>query len=77
MNEEFRREKESGTANIIQDDALDVEFMKCDLASLKSTKAFIEAFKAKYKRLNVLICNAGVYSPHQGKSYTTHRYMYM
>lgn len=65
MNEEFRREKESGTANIIQDDALDVEFMKCDLASLKSTKAFIEAFKAKYKRLNVLICNAGVYSPHQ------------
>jgi NAD(P)-dependent dehydrogenase (short-subunit alcohol dehydrogenase family) len=49
-------------ANIIQDDALDVELMKCDLASLQSTKAFIEAFKAKYKRLNVLICNAGVYS---------------
>ena len=39
---------------------LNVEFMKLDLASLQSTKDFIESFKQKNLPLHVLICNAGI-----------------
>ena len=35
-----------------------LEFMSLDLASLASTMAFIDAYKAKGYPLNVLICNA-------------------
>ncbi|XP_062586395.1 WW domain-containing oxidoreductase-like [Saccostrea cucullata] len=62
MDAEFQEEKRRNSMNIIRDDHLAVEFMKLDLASLESTMNFINTFKAKYNRLNLLICNAGVYS---------------
>lgn len=66
MNDEFQLEKEKGSDNIAEYDKLDIEFMQLDLASLKSTMAFIEKFKAKYKKLHLLICNAGLLSKHKG-----------
>ncbi|XP_046550353.1 retinol dehydrogenase 14-like isoform X2 [Haliotis rubra] len=62
MNEEFRASKEAGTLpeGISQTGSLAVDFMELDLASLKSTMAFIEAFKASGRKLHVLLCNAGV-----------------
>jgi len=36
-----------------------------DLASEDSTRSFAEEFKRKYPRLDVLINNAGVYTPHR------------
>src|SRR2546421_3396505 len=36
-----------------------------DLASEESTRSFAEQFKRKYPRLDVLINNAGVYTPHR------------
>ncbi|XP_078329026.1 WW domain-containing oxidoreductase-like [Crassostrea virginica] len=62
MDAEFQEEKRLNAPNIIRDDHLSVEFMKLDLSSLESTMKFIETFKAKYDRLNLLICNAGVYN---------------
>lgn len=62
MDAEFQEEKRQNSTNIIRDDHLNVEFMQLDLASLESTMKFIETFKAKYNRLNLLICNAGTYS---------------
>lgn len=47
--------KESGNDN--------VEMMLCDLGSIKSIYAFAEEFKKKYKKLNVLVNNAGVIVP--------------
>lgn len=44
--------KESGSARI--------ELMICDLGSLDSIREFVTTFKAKYKKLDVLINNAGV-----------------
>jgi NAD(P)-dependent dehydrogenase (short-subunit alcohol dehydrogenase family) len=38
----------------------DVHVMQLDLASLKSVRTFAEAFMAKFKRLDVLVENAGV-----------------
>jgi len=50
---------------------VNVEFMKLDLASLESTKKFIEDFKQKNLPLNLLICNAGIAMVVQG-SYGHH-----
>lgn len=66
MDAEFQEEKRLNAPNIIRDDHLSVEFMKLDLSSLESTMKFIETFKAKYDRLNLLICNAGVYNKNKG-----------
>lgn len=66
MDAEFQEEKRQNSTNIIRDDHLTVEFMQLDLASLDSTMKFIETFKAKYNRLNLLICNAGTYSKNKG-----------
>ena len=39
---------------------IEVELMKLDLASLQSTKQFIEDFIQKNLPLHLLICNAGI-----------------
>lgn len=40
----------------------DVAVMALDLGSLASVRAFVEAFSARYKRLDVLVNNAGVWT---------------
>ncbi|KAK7583923.1 hypothetical protein V9T40_004886 [Parthenolecanium corni] len=39
------------------------DLMKLNLSSLKSVKEFAETFKSKYNKLDILILNAGVFSP--------------
>ncbi len=39
-----------------------VEFLQCDLASIDSIRSFCGKFKAKYRRLDVLINNAGIWN---------------
>ena len=41
----------------------DVEAMELNLASLDSVRSFVEQFKEKYDRLDILINNAGVMQP--------------
>lgn len=41
----------------------DLEFIQLDLNSLKSVRAFADAFNSKYGRLNVLVNNAGLMIP--------------
>ena len=45
---------------------VNVEFMKLDLASLESTKNFMETFKQKNLPLHILVCNAGIGFAQQG-----------
>ena len=59
MKSDFLIEKTKKTEGVI-DGELSVEYMQLDLSSLKSTKTFIEQYKASGKKLNVLICNAGI-----------------
>ena len=37
-----------------------IDLMKLDMASLKSVRAFVKEFKAKYQRLDILLNNAGL-----------------
>ncbi|XP_046560457.1 retinol dehydrogenase 14-like [Haliotis rubra] len=62
MNEDYEQIKADGKleAGHINEAKLPVEFMQLDLASLKSTMDFIEAFKASGRKLQVLLCNAGL-----------------
>jgi NAD(P)-dependent dehydrogenase (short-subunit alcohol dehydrogenase family) len=39
------------------------DVIACDLASLKQTRALAETFKRRHPRLDVLVCNAGVFLP--------------
>ena len=45
-----------------------VEVMELDLSDLDSVRAFAEAFRAKYPRLDLLINNAGIMIPPYGKT---------
>ena len=45
-----------------------VEIIQLDLASLASVRAFAEAFKAKYQRLDILANNAGIMMIPYGKT---------
>jgi len=45
----------------------DVHFMKLDLASLQSVRDFVQEFQDKYNRLDILVCNAGVWMPMEKK----------
>ena len=56
-------EKAESACEMIQTESKNphIEVMKLDLASLKSIRDFTQEFLARYKRLNVLINNAGVF----------------
>jgi NAD(P)-dependent dehydrogenase (short-subunit alcohol dehydrogenase family) len=41
----------------------DLHILQLDLASLKSVRSFADEFKSKYKRLDVLVNNAGIMVP--------------
>ncbi|XP_046560458.1 LOW QUALITY PROTEIN: dehydrogenase/reductase SDR family member on chromosome X-like [Haliotis rubra] len=62
MNEDYEQIKADGNLRQghINGAKLPVEFMQLDLASLKSTMDFIEAFKSSGRKLQVLLCNAGL-----------------
>lgn len=60
IKEEYATEKQKGTKGIIQDGDIDITFMQVDLASLQSTKKFIENFKSSGQKLHTLVCNAGL-----------------
>ncbi len=68
MNEDYEQMKAAGKLEKghINEDKLPVEFMQVDLASLKSTMDFIEAFKASGRKLQVLLCNAGLAAVERG-----------
>jgi NAD(P)-dependent dehydrogenase (short-subunit alcohol dehydrogenase family) len=40
-----------------------VEFAQLDLCSLKNVRQFAKSFNAQRRRLDVLVCNAGIMSP--------------
>lgn len=46
------------------------EVIKCDLADLDTVRAFVEAFLAKHKRLDGLVCNAGMVNMDNQPKYT-------
>ena len=55
---------ENAKLKILQENPkADVEFMKLDLADLSSVKSFINEFKSKFNKLDLLINNAGVMIP--------------
>jgi NAD(P)-dependent dehydrogenase (short-subunit alcohol dehydrogenase family) len=49
----------------------DVDLMQADMASQKSIRAFVEAFKSRYQRLDVLIHNAANFDHTQKKAVMT------
>lgn len=56
-----KKKGEEALAEIISQSKSDkVELMICDIESQKSVRKFVEEFKAKYKKLDVLINNAGI-----------------
>ena len=64
MKSEFQSEKDKGTEGVTQTADLTIEFMQLDLTSLNSTKTFTEQFKTSGRKLNVVVCNAGIaYAP--------------
>lgn len=60
---------ELAKSNILgQNKSVDVEVMKIDLSDLASVKSFAEEYKNKYKKLDLLINNAGVMIPPYSKT---------
>ena len=45
------------------DKANEIEVKELDLASLESVRGFVRAFNRENRRLDVLICNAGIMAP--------------
>src|SRR2546427_10260892 len=57
---------EAARQDIVRDSGNSKVYLEIvDLASEDSTRSFAEEFKRKYRRLDVLINNAGVYTPHR------------
>src|SRR3989475_9019635 len=57
---------EAARQDIVRDSGNSKVYLEIvDLASEDSTRSFAEEFKRKYPRLDVLINNAGVYTPHR------------
>src|SRR5256886_5444950 len=57
---------EAARQDIVRDSGNSKVYLEIvDLASEDSTRSFAEEFKRKYLRLDVLINNAGVYTPHR------------
>ena len=54
------RSKARGEEAIKLIGAKNMEFMELDLNDLNSVKAFANAFNAKYKKLDILLNNAGI-----------------
>lgn len=71
MSREFIKEKRKRPSLT---ERLSLEFMKLDLASLKSVMEFIEEFKASGRSLHALVCNAGI-GPYRQSKYACN-YMY-
>nr|XP_006823711.1 PREDICTED: retinol dehydrogenase 12-like [Saccoglossus kowalevskii] len=57
------KNKKRDTVEEPQPDELNLEFMKLDLTSLKSTTDFVHNYKSRGYSLNVLVCNAGIALP--------------
>ncbi|MDH3733919.1 MAG: oxidoreductase [Gemmatimonadota bacterium] len=60
-NDERGQQAVSGIQGVVE--GASTEFMRLDLASLASVRAFAQAFKARGDRLDLLINNAGVMNP--------------
>ena len=57
---------EAARQHIVRDSGNSKVYLELvDLASEDSTRSFAEEFKRKYPRLDVLVNNAGVYTPHR------------
>ncbi|KAK3588478.1 hypothetical protein CHS0354_012886, partial [Potamilus streckersoni] len=78
MEEEFQEAKAKKKMSDVLPavEKLDIEYMICDLASLKSVMTFIEKFKASKRDLHVLICNASTYAIHEGMTEDNHDAVY-
>ncbi|XP_069136140.1 retinol dehydrogenase 14-like isoform X2 [Argopecten irradians] len=60
INKEYEEEKKKGTPGLCDYDKLSMDVMELDLASLASTRKFINDYRDSGRPLHVLICNAGV-----------------
>lgn len=52
------------------------EVIKCDLADLESVREFVNEFKSKHKKLDGLMCNAGMVNMQNKPKYTKYGFEY-
>ncbi|CAH1786513.1 unnamed protein product [Owenia fusiformis] len=60
MRQEIEQVRQENTTGLQLPEELQLHYMHLDLASLESTKKFIEEFKATGWPLHLLVCNAGM-----------------